>query len=303
MTKYAELERKVNDILKTGEIFTIEGTQYIVALSGKPRPQSGGGECKTDCYILANSENSEKTIELKISCKLPTNEFQENKITEVRAKELLGPDWSNIIKNSSEEILSKFREQELIHYNGRGRTKEGFITLGWKCEIASRKRNLSAPLQMSDQNIRDYIYKGCNQTENKRNAKIYINTDANELQQQIPVIPDSGIANCMLVSDIDDLTDVQSVIDKLQDIDNYEIVNHYLIYTANSYRVISGKTDGNRFLAVRVEWSVDNENSTLKPVIKVDFPLSPLSKSTTMKNMADQSLDILGTEYKQKFKI
>lgn len=298
VTNYAALERKVSDIFKVGENFMIEGIQYTVSLSGKPRPHNGKGECKTDCYIFASSENNEENIELKISCKLPTNEFQENKITAARAEELLGPNWSNIIKDSSEGILSRFKEQELIHYNGRGRTKEGLIILGWKCEIASKKRNLSALLKMSHQDIRDYIYKGMNQTESKCNARIRLNDDSAELQT--PIL-NSGVANCMLVCNTNDLTDIQSVIDRLQDIDTYEIVDHYLIYTANSYRIQSGKTDGNRSLAVRVEWSADVRGLTLIPKIRVDYPLSPTSKSTPMKNIADQSLNILGTKYRQIF--
>ena len=66
--------------------FTLGRERFRVEVVGKPRPQHGSGEPKTDVYILGVNENGVHK-ELKISLKLESsNEFQENKVSAERAE-------------------------------------------------------------------------------------------------------------------------------------------------------------------------------------------------------------------------
>lgn len=289
---YSLLEQQVLSLFTIGDVFSYKNRKYKTLLADKPRPATGNGECKTDCYILAEDISSKKQIEFKISCKLPSNEFQENKITAVRAEEILGPNWSEIIEKSSRSISQDFEKLQLVYFDGFGRTKNGFITLGWKCEIASKKRKLSAKLFLSDNEIRNYIYKGVNLPTNKKNSLVGGN-----------VINNSGIAEYMLVANIDSIQTVEDVLNKLILIDDYIIQDHFLIFTANSYRIKPNRTDGNRHLAVRVEWEADTINNQLIPNIKYDHPLDEqISRSTSMKEKADIEISKLNASYLELFK-
>ena len=103
--------------------------------------------------------------EIKISCKLPSNEFQENKINSNRALNIFGKDWKDILKQANLSIKHKIEEQIIINPKGKGRIKEGFLTIGWKLEITTKERTLSAPLPLSTNEIKNSIYRGINQTE------------------------------------------------------------------------------------------------------------------------------------------
>jgi hypothetical protein len=43
------------------------------------------------------------------------------------------------------------------------------MTVGWKLEIASKKRDLSVKVPLTDEEIREYVYRGTNQPNSKKN--------------------------------------------------------------------------------------------------------------------------------------
>lgn len=277
---YAELENTVLSQFTEGQRIQYQNKDFLVLLSGKPKTNKGG-EPKTDCYIKLKDLSNEEIHEYKISCKLKSsNEFQENKVKAERAEEILGPDWENIIIKTSKKIEHLFKEKELNNPKGLKRNKYGHLVLGWKIEIASKKRTLSAELELSEQKIKDYIYKGTNQKEIKKNSYI------NNIQ-----VKDSGIANYMLITEIEDINEPKDILDKIIDIDRHEIDTHYLIFTANTYSINKpkNKTDGNRSLAVRIEWELKNDK--LYPNIKYDSPLTPPSNSNDMRKIIDKILE------------
>lgn len=271
---YAQLENKVLSLFVENEIIKYKDKEFLILSSGKPRARKGG-EPKTDCYIKLQNTYSKEILEYKISCKLKSsNEFQENKVKAERAKDILGPNWEEIISSTSKKIDHIFKDLPLNNPNGLPKNKNGHIVLGWKLEIATKKRKLSSELNLSEEKIKDYIYKGVNQKEEKRNS--FINQTK---------ITNSGIANFILITEIDDLNKAEDVLEKLILIDDYEIEQHYLIFTANTYNIQKNKTDGNRPLAVRIEWEFKEEK--LYPNIKYDSPLTEPSKSENMKKLID----------------
>lgn len=277
---YRELEDKVINLFRTEGQFELGGTIFKVKKVDKPRPSSG--ECKTDVYVLGES-NIGKLVELKISVKTSSsNEFQENKVTPERAEAYFGSNWREIIKKSCSGIEEKFEEVGLVFASGKHPTKPNSITLGWKLEIADKARNLSAPIELSEQEIRDYVYKGTNLTTGKKNA--YVNGQ---------LVENSGIANWMLKAQLNELETVSDIMSELELIDEMDIKPTYLIFTANNYRTDVDKTDGARSLAVRVDWDVDGNK--LKRNIVFDEPLEYTGKE--WKSNAANALRQLGKRH------
>ncbi|GMG64760.1 hypothetical protein TEHAL1_22350 [Tetragenococcus halophilus] len=271
---YARLENKVLSLFIENEVIKYKDKEFLILSSGKPRARKGG-EPKTDCYIKLQNTYSKEILEYKISCKLKSsNEFQENKVKAERAKEILGPNWEDIISSNSQKIDHIFKSLSLNNPNGLKRNKNGHIVLGWKLEIATKPRTLSSKLNLSEEKIKDYIYKGINQEEEKRDSFI------NKIK-----IKNSGIANYILITEINDINKAEDVLDKAILINEYEIKPHYLIFTANTYNIQKNKTDGNRPLAVRIEWELTD--SKLYPNIKYNSPLTEPSKSKNMKKIID----------------
>lgn len=262
---YGLLENKVIQIVQTEGQFIFERETYIVIKVGKPRPQAGSGEPKTDVYIIA--ECNERLREFKISVKSRnTNEFQENKVTAERAENLLGPDYEDIIEKSTRNIEDRFNEFHLLYASGRHPRKPNSVTIGWKLEIADKERILSAPLQLSDQEVRDNIYKGVNLREEKRNAQV-----------NGEVIENSGIAEYMLYKELTELQTTADIFNNIQLIDEVDFAPLWLIFTANNYRTAENKTDGDRALAVRVHWFADNGQLNYR--ILFDRPLAFTSRA------------------------
>lgn len=300
MTKSSEFEDLVRKQFIVGEKFIWEGDVYEVLVSGKPTPSVGSGEPKTDCFIILK-KNNDKSLQYKISCKLKGKaEFQENKIKAERAEQIFGLDWQKIIQGKAEEIREKFISQGKNYPDGHGRVKRGHLILGWKLEIESKysPRSLSRPLDLDEQEIRDKIYKGINLDEGKRNSKV------NGL-----IYEGSGVANYMLVSQAEEIKSPCDVLDRIIDIDDYEIIPHHIIFTSNSYRVNPPSTDSNRPLAVRVVWSapesIGGEISPLDliPKIEFDHPLAGNSNSNSMRHYVDlifEKFPEIKSKYKEK---
>ena len=89
--EYKLLEEHIVNTFRGSQTFTFEGVIYNIETVDKPTT-TGGGECKTDCYVLGRNGN--RTKELKISIKLlGKNEFQGNKLTPQTAESYFGVDW------------------------------------------------------------------------------------------------------------------------------------------------------------------------------------------------------------------
>jgi hypothetical protein len=230
-----------------------------VICADKPRPQ-GSGECKTDVYVCAQEVNTGNRKEIKISVKSENKEFQGNKLTAADTEAYFGKDWGTIVCNATKSLKSSFENRVLLYASGHYPIKPNSITVGWKLEIASKPRALSVKLPLSDQEIRDYVYRGTNQSADKKNS--YINGE---------VIENSGVADYLLVTSIDKIKTSTDILEQMEYINITNIGETYLIFTANNYRTDVDKADGPRALAVRIEWEYRNQK--LYPVFYYNHPL------------------------------
>ncbi|MBQ7940994.1 MAG: hypothetical protein IJ328_01130 [Muribaculaceae bacterium] len=257
MPKFGDTERYVLGLFSIGKTFSFRGEEYTVIHSGKPRPTKG--ECKTDVYVLA-SKNKGERIEFKISVKQSNADFVENKIELPRAKEILGEDAQNIIRNSVEEIKDAFARDYLICFDKYKRTDPGSIKLGWRFEFVNvNNGEKSGLIKLSDiQKVG--VYAGTNLSLEKKNCIV---GDA--------VVPNSGIANYILVTE--GILTLQECVDKLMPIEDYaKRQNVYFACKALNYQFFRKKCEGNRGLAVYVNWSIKGGNLCAELVY--DDPLS-----------------------------
>ena len=150
---FSNTERYIKNFFKKDETFILDNTIYKVILSGKPT--CSYGEPKTDIFILAaDVTNNSKQIQIKISFKKSNADFLENKISAERAQQILGPNWSNIIKQSTLKLKDKFCNRKLIFKEQEGRTRAGSITLGWKFELVNKNNGeLSGKLSLTSKEL------------------------------------------------------------------------------------------------------------------------------------------------------
>ncbi|MEY8662661.1 hypothetical protein AALT52_07160 [Ligilactobacillus faecis] len=274
--KFSETERHLLNLFEVGKTFYFNEKKYVIENSGKPR--SAKGEPKTDVYVSARDSLGKEKIELKISYKQSNADFLENKITAERAEEIFGENWKEIIKNSTLSIRKKFENKKLIFRDKYRNTQKGSITLGWRCEIVNKGTGeLVDKLNLTKDQLID-VYSGTNLVCEKRNAMI-----------NGEIIPNSGVANYMLVGDILNLS-TQEVVNKLISIEEYVKNSPELFFTfkALNYRSFAKKIEGNRSLAVQVIWSI--ENGSLKSNINFENPLEIKGNE-----LRDRLLELLDT--------
>lgn len=270
---FSKNERTIANTLSKGTTFVFEGEQYTVTKVAKPQVPSG--ECKTDIYIEGINPLG-KTKEFKISYKQGNAQFIENKMKASRAESILGSNWKSIIESGTENLKNKFESRAIIIKKGR---RDGSITLGWKYELLDvQSGELSSKLDLSEKQIRD-IYSGENLPEEKRNAEV----DGIKIKN-------SGVANYMLRTDV--LNNPQHIINNLQTIENY-VKNHpdvYFACKALNYRTFEKKFDGDRPLAVQIDW--ENKDGFLVPKYNYSDPLTRKGKEICQKLLT--TLDSLG---------
>jgi len=249
---FSSLEKILQKVFKVGDEFRFENQLHTIKISGKPSPSRG--ECKTDLY-LSTVDESNKEHEFKISIKKDDYEFLENKISLDRATEIFGPPASEIISRATRKLKEKFKDSKLIYPYDK--EKEDFnITLGWKFELfKDTNRKLSCELELDRKQKLDVLC-GTNLSEDKKNSSV-----------SGEVIQCSGVANFIAEypSDLGFL-EQQSVdyfVSKFESIEGYLDRANVIInggFTALNYRSDKDKWDGNRPLAVWVEWSgVDSQ--------------------------------------------
>lgn len=288
--RYGKLEKKVLDLFPIDKHFFYTGQEYIVRISGKPR--SSKGEPKTDVYISAENVNDgNKCIVFKISCKLEkANEFQENKIQAARAEEIWGDNWERVINEAAWSLQDDFLKTQVFFPKGTPRTKETMLTNGWKVEITNKYRALSSPLDFSEQEVRDIIYKGVTLDTSKKNC--IVNGQC---------IENSGVAEFILVSTPEKLNSELDVLNNIQCIDNYPIIQHYIVFTGNNLRVLKNKYDGTRQLGVQIFWNVDAMTKELTYNLNFNNPLDPNYSSKQISNRTQRELKKLDVSILNNF--
>ncbi|MCR3757450.1 hypothetical protein KYB31_00400 [Clostridium felsineum] len=257
---FSDSERYIKELFFADSKFNYNNKHYSVILSDKPTCSKG--EPKTDLYILVNELENNIKKELKISFKKSNADFLENKISDKRALAILGQDWKYIINVCTMQLEDKFKSKPLIYKNKKGKTNSGSITLGWKFELLNKSSGeLSNKIALSKKQVID-VYSGTNLPADKKNAFIQGNR-----------VPNSGIANCLLIGNTELYNTTQDVINNIIPITTYveSYPDIYLACKALNYRTFEQKFDGNRPLCVFVDWTV--LNNKLTPTIRFDAPL------------------------------
>lgn len=242
---FGEAERHILKLFKPDAIFHYDGNEYTVLKSGKPTCSSG--EPKTDIYVCAK-DLFQNDREFKISFKKENADFLENKTNAQRAAQLFGEHWDTIISESTSSLKSRFEERMLIYKEKLGRTERGAITLGWKFELLNvESGNLSGAMHLTKEQVVD-VYAGTHLSVDKKDATV-----------NGELIEDSGVANFILFED-QPISNIQEAANSLISIEDY-VNQHpdvYFACKALNYRTFAEKYDGNRPLAVAVDWSVNN---------------------------------------------
>lgn len=258
MANFGETERTIKRLFTETEEFEYEGIKYTVLKCGKPMPCKG--ECKTDVYVLALDERGIQK-EFKTSVKQSDADFLENKITLERAIEILGEEAQDIIEESISKIRRVFEEDYLVYFNRYKRTEALCLKMGWKFEFINKPGGEKCGIiELTDQQKID-IYAGTNLSQDKKNCSV--NGD---------VIRDSGVANHIINVDAPNmgLDYYLSIMQPIEDFAKEQDI--YFACKALNYRCSKNKWDGNRPLAVYVNWKFDNEK--LKGELIFEKPLS-----------------------------
>ena len=279
---FGNSERHILNLLRSGLQFTYNGQVFTILESDKPTCRSG--EPRTDIYVSTETDKHHRE-EFKISFKQSNADFLENKTNSQRAEQLFGVRWTEIISSATTALKNEFSSRPLIYKSNYKKTEAGSITLGWKFELLRvPSGRLSGNMNLSREQLLD-VYAGTNMSSDKVNAIVNGN-----------IIKDSGIANYILFED-SPIHTVQEVFDSLIPISEYidQNPNIYFACKALNYRTYSQKYDGNRPLAVYVNWSI-SENK-LCSCLGFDQPLLCTGKDAYQKLLsALNKLGISSTE-------
>ena len=259
MCRFGQTEHDVTNLFPMGRDFFYDNHHYRVLISGKPKPPRG--ECKTDTYIKAIDENR-AIREFKISIKQTNAEFLENKMKLERAKEIFGDDAQDIIWNSLAPIAHNFENDYLIHVRGGHHTEAKSIRLGWKFELLRNDRGRRAGNIILTREQKLNVYAGTALSNEKKNC--WVNGE---------MIKDSGIAN-MYVEVEPGENDIRTVLSDMIPIEDFIDSNSSdlcFACKALNYRLIPDKWDGDRPLAVYVDWRLKGGKLTGK--VEMDKPL------------------------------
>lgn len=258
--KSLEEEKRLKNLLKGAHIIYKEKNHQIIMAE---KPSYCAGEGKTDIYVLL--DNGE---EIKISTKSTSADFLENKISAIRAEQIFGKDWSSILTNSISSIQNKFYEKQLYYPVKKGNIAAGSYTMGWRLDVINKNSGtLTCPIILTQQQ-KEEIFLGTALSDTKRHVKV------NDL-----LVLNAGVANRILI-DSEKYNSAQEIIDNLIAIENYSI-DCYLTFRAVNYRSIENKIDGNRPLAVWVNWEEK------EPKIIFDSPLKYGSKNDILKKFKE----------------
>jgi len=261
MPDFSDTERRLIQLLEVGSKFHFDGVEYTVT-APTCKPTVAKGECKTDVYVQTTSEHGEKVF--KVSVKQQNADFLENKIKHERAVEIFGKNVDEIIIKATESIKDVFQKSPIVFFSKKGRTDAKSITLGWRFELVNKNGGKrSASMGLSRQQIID-VYSGTTLPGDKKNALV-----------NGKVVENSGVADYILVIDQNREFSITDFENSLQTIEHFVDTEQPAIYfacKALNYRVAEGKWEGNRSLAVYVDWQL--KDGKLCATLKNDRPLT-----------------------------
>jgi len=260
MTNFSDSEQKLRSVI-SNKSFIWNGEKFTTGKAYKPQKKGSGGECKTDCYVIATKISDKKKQEIKITYKMENASFVENKCKQKRVKTIFGEDWSNIIKKQINLIKEKFQKEPLFYLIQRGNTKQGSIKLGWRYEMEhNAKRTLGTTIE---EKIAKYVW------ENNSGNHEFRNCPVNGEK-----IKNSGVPNFALIKNAEKFNSIEDIFSNLIPIT--DVIKNGSIttaFTAQNYNPIRDYQGGGtkRDLSVPIDWSLKNGEATAKLIF--DKPL------------------------------
>mgnify|MGYP001180306978 CR=1 FL=1 len=286
--EFSESEKYIRKIITDSE-FIFEGEKYVADLVAKPIVEGGGGETKTDAYIVARNTESQKTREIKITFKKPNFSFVENKIKAERAAKIYGKNWSNITQGQIKEIKNEFQKKPLFYFEKTGRVERGSITLGWRYEMEDEgSRKLGVKIK---QNIAEQVWANKNASSKYRDGVV-----------DKKIVPMSGVPNYYLNKNPSELLTVDDIFPNLKPMSELFKTHSNITaaFLAQNFRSHKNKQEGNkRHLAVWVVFKV--ENGKLDCELVFDRPLQ-MESGHALKNL-EECLNNLGIKTWEGFTI
>jgi hypothetical protein len=248
MSSYKDTEESILELFKESKEFIFEQDKYEITDIGKPRPDKGTGECKTDIYILTKNRSTCLPREFKISIKKTNADFLENKMSLERAIEFFGEDAKDVMIKSIKSIKESFFSDKLIYFKKHKRTDEKCLKIGWRFDLLDKKGgDKSGLLVLTDEQKVD-VYSGSNTNIDKKNSIV-----------NGSVVRNSGVANFILIVDDTD-EELDFYINNLKSIEEFAITQDiYFACKAINYRSKHDKWDGDRSLSVFIKWSLVNK--------------------------------------------
>lgn len=252
MVDFIKTESYIRNLFVKGEKFVYQGMEYTISVCDKPRPAHG--ECKTDVYVEAVDGNDEKK-EFKISVKQRNAAFVENKVKLGRAIEILGEDAQGIIEKSIIPIRKAFEDDCLIYFEEGNNTDALSIRLGWRFDFLNSfkakkpgknesRGKRSGVIELTEQQKLN-IYAGIGACAEKRNCMV-----------NGRIIENSGVANYVIVVDDCSMT-LEYYLNNMMPIEEFiRFQELYFSCRASNYRCAEDKVEGNRDLAVYIDWSI-----------------------------------------------
>ena len=260
MASFSESEKKLRRII-SNQSFIWNGEKFTTGKAYKPEKKGSGGECKTDCFVIATQVSDKKEYQIKITYKKENASFIENKIRYGRAKTIFGDDWSETIKKQIIQIKKKLQDEPLFYLEKDRLTKKGSIKLGWRYEMEiNGTRSLGTPIQ---QNVARYVW------ENKNGKQEYKNCSVDGKK-----ITNSGVPNFVFIRNAEKFNSIDDIFSNLIPI--ADVIKNGSItsaFTAQNYNPIRDYQGGGnkRDLSVPIDWSIKNGEITAK--LNFDQPL------------------------------
>lgn len=255
-----DIEHDIIDVAERnqGKRVMYHGKEYTVV--GSAKPSSDSGEPKTDVFIrLVDDDGMYEDV--CISCKKTNASFIENKMSADTMKAYWGENAEDIIHDiiSVSGLIDKIQNRQLVFPDGTDKIKDTLvITQGYRLDITcGNGGDLSTKIMDDDiDGIANFLSGGC-LNDDKRNAFVELNGKRERIEG-------SGVANVMYRDD-DVPDDIQKILDMTFPVDDYarqiaEKGGLNIELKAVNYREDRDKSaDGNRPLAVMLEYSVDDD--------------------------------------------
>ena len=253
-------EERLIELLKEGTKILYREQERTIILCGRPIYHSGEG--KTDIYVLLDDGT-----ELKISVKQSNADFLQNKITKKWYDDNIG-DYS-ILQNAINKLKPNFLKRQVFYPEKVGHIKKNSYTMGFRFDIINKSSGkFCTNLELTSAQKEEILY-GINLPQEKRTVKV-----------KDRLIKDSGVANCLLLNS-ESKTTAQEIIDSLSYAKDYKD-EMYATFRAVNYRMDEDKIDGDRALAVYVNWNNLKEYEMI-----FDAPLKYGAKRDALKHFKE----------------